>query len=71
MMQESEDDWWDWSDMPDVADEDQFRCEKCRGIFDIDDSVKHDDAYYCVSCAQEMELPGYQWWAGDDPIPSS
>jgi len=36
----------------DLGDDDLFQCQRCDGIFDIEDSVQPDgDELYCEQCA--------------------
>jgi len=36
-------------------DDDFFQCEHCLKYFDIEDSIKRDDVYFCPRCAKVTE----------------
>ena len=47
-------------DLPDpetLADEDLFSCEKCKEIFDIEDSICKDKMLCCEVCDKDTESP--------------
>jgi len=45
----------DTHDERDLADSDEFQCDKCGTVGDIDDSIKQDDEYLCPNCATKEE----------------
>ena len=52
--------WEVMQDLMDSADpnNDEFRCESCRKIFDIEDSIKWGDDLFCETCvAKSVGIP--------------
>ena len=45
----AEEQWADEINL-DLADSDEFECERCHGIFDNDNSIRKDGKLYCPEC---------------------
>lgn len=47
----------DWADMnEDLANSDEFECERCHGIFDIEDSIRQNGKLYCPRCSGDSKV---------------
>lgn len=40
-----------WDKKPDIAN-DEFACDQCGEVWDIEDSIKRDSLYLCPECAE-------------------
>lgn len=34
-------------------EEDEFQCEDCGDVYDIEDSIKKDGVYLCIGCSEK------------------
>ena len=48
-------DSYDIPEPEELVDEDLFSCERCKEIFDIEDSISLDKMLFCESCEKEIE----------------
>ena len=47
----------EWAGIPEAdPDNDEFECEVCHGVFDIEDSIKRGYIYVCPECNAQDEL---------------
>lgn len=38
----------------DICDDDEFICEGCSQVFDIEDSIKKNEMLFCPNCAERV-----------------